>query len=174
MKKVYVIQMDTKTVPSRIISFFTMYKYSHVVLSFDEDCNITYSFGRRNIYSIFGGGFVVESKNGDFFRKFKNTKCRIYEIVVSDSQYDCLRDTIKDMIEHKNIYGYDYLGIILRYLKFPIIFKNKYVCSYFVAELLENARICSFDKKTFNVKPKDFEKIDGLNLIYTGKYLMFR
>ena len=33
-------------------------------------------------------------------------------------------------------YKYDFLGIILRYIGVPITFKNKYVCSYFVAELL--------------------------------------
>lgn len=174
MKKVYIIQMDTGTFMGKFISFFTMYRYSHVVISFDKNCDKTYSFGRKNVYSIFNGGFVIESKNGKFFRKFKNTRCRVYEIDVTDKQYIDLTNIIKYMEENKNLYGYDYLGIILRYLRIPIVFKNKYVCSYFVADLLKMADVYEFDKKSCFVKPRDFDGIDNFNLIYTGKYLMYR
>ena len=174
MKKIYVIQMDTKTIPSRIVSLFTMYKYSHVAISFNKNCDYIYSFGRRSLYSILNGGFTMESKTGSFFKKFKNTKCRIYEIDVSDTQYDNLIKIIKYMKKHKEIYRYDYLGIIFRYLKIPVTFKNKYVCSYFVAQLLEDAKVYSFDKETYFVKPCDFENINGFNLIYSGKYVMYR
>lgn len=174
MRKIYIIQMNTKTIPSRIISLFTMYKYSHVAISFNKNCDVTYSFGRKNLYSIFNAGFVMENKSGKFFRKFKDTKCRIYEIEVDNKQYNDLIRIIKHMKKNDDIYGYDYLGIILRYLRIPITFKNKYVCSYFVAQLLEEANVYNFDKETFFINPKDFERLDGLNLIYTGKYALYR
>ena len=174
MKKVYIIQMDTKTIPSRIISLFTMYKYSHVAISFNRNCDITYSFGRKSLYSILNGGFVIENKSGKFFKKFRDTKCRIYEISVTDKQYNDLVKIIKYMKKNKECYKYDYLGIILRYLKIPVTFKNKYVCSYFVAQLLEEANVCDFEKDTCFVGPKDFEKVNGFNLIYTGKYALYR
>ena len=78
------------------------------------------------------------------------------------------------MKRHSDDYGYDYLGLVLRYLKIPVTFKNKYVCSYFVAELLKMAKIYEFDKETFNVTPKDFENVNIFNLIYTGTYVMYR
>lgn len=174
MRRVYVIQMDTKTIPARIISLFTMYEYSHVVISFDRNCEVTYSFGRKSLYSIFNGGFVMETKSGKFFKRFRNTKCRIYEVVVTNQQYNSLVRIIRHMKKNRDVYGYDYLGIILRYLKIPVTFKNKYVCSYFVAELLEEAQVCNFNKSTFDVKPRDFEKVNGFNLIYTGKYAMYK
>lgn len=174
MKKVYIIQMDTKTLPARIISLFTMYKYSHVAISFNKNCDYIYSFGRKSLYSIFSGGFVMENRYGKFFNKFKDTRCRVYEVEVTNEQYNVLIKIIKYMKKHKDNYGYDYLGIILRYLRIPIVFKNKYVCSYFVAELLKEANVCSFDKETFKITPKDFEKVNGFNLIYTGKYAMYR
>lgn len=174
MKKIYVIQMDTKTIPSRIISLFTMYKYGHVAISFNKNCDYIYSFGRKSLYSIFNGGFTMESKTGKFFTKFKDTRCRVYEIDVTLEQYNNLVKIIRYMKKNSDIYSYDYLGIILRYIGIPITFKNKYVCSYFVAELLERASICSFDKNTFDVRPKDFENMRELNLIYTGKYVLYR
>ena len=174
MRKIYIIQMHTKTLPSWIISFFTRYKYSHVAISFNRNCDITYSFGRKNLYSIFNAGFVMETKSGEFFKRFKDTKCRIYELDVSNKQYNDLIRIIKYIKKNKNCYGYDYLGIVLRYLKIPVTFKNKYVCSYFVAQLLEDAKICDFEKETFNVRPRDFEKVKGFNLIYTGKYALYK
>lgn len=174
MKKIYIIQMNTKTLPSRIIGLFTMYKYSHVAISFDKKCDIIYSFGRKNLYWIFNGGFVVENKDGNFFKRFKDTRCRIYEIVVSDKQYNDLVEIVNYMYINKNIYGYDYLGIVLRYIGINITFKNKYVCSYFVAKLLKDANVCNFNKDICFVRPKDFESIDNLNLIYSGKYLLYK
>lgn len=174
MKKIYVIQMHTKTIPSRLIRIFTRYKYSHIAISFNRNCEVTYSFGRKNLYSILNSGFVMETKSGKFFKKFSDTKCRIYELDVSEQQYSDLIRMIKYMKKNKNIYKYDYLGIVLRYLGIPVVFKNKYVCSYFVAELLKEAQVCEFNKETCFVNPKDFEKINGLNLVYTGKYALYR
>jgi len=166
--------MDTKTIPSRLVSMFTLYKYSHVAISFDKKCDVIYSFGRRNLYWVFNGGFVVENKDGCFFKKFRNTRCKIYEIDVTKKQYNDIVNIVSDMNKNKDIYRYDYLGIILRYLGINVTFKNKYVCSYFVAKLLYDNDICAFDKDVWFVKPSDFEKIDCLNLIYNGEYLLYR
>lgn len=174
MKKIYIILMDTRTIPSRIVSLFTMYKYSHVAIAFDEKCDVTYSFGRRNLYWIFNGGFVIENKNGNFFRKFRDTKCKIYEIEVNEKQYDNLINVVNDMNENSNEYKYDYLGIILRYLGLNITFRNRYVCSYFIAKLLMDNDICMFDKDICFVRPRDFENMYGFNLIYNGKYLLYK
>lgn len=174
MKKIYILQMNTKTLPSRVIGLFTMSKYSHVAISFNKNCDITYSFGRKKLYSIFSGGFVMESKTGKFFQRFKDTKCRIYEVEVSNEQYNNLVKIIKYMKKNKDIYGYDYIGIILRYLKIPVTFRNKYVCSYFIAEILKETNICDFNKDTYNVTPKDFSNIDCFKLIYSGKYALYR
>ena len=151
-----------------------MYNYSHVAISFSKNCNYIYSFGRKNLYSILDGGFVMENKSGKFFKRFKDTKCKIYEVEVTNKQYNDLVKIIKYMKKNKDIYSYDYLGIILRFLGIPITFKNKYVCSYFVAQLLEEANVYDFDKKTCFVSPRDFENMDGFNLIYTGKYELYR
>ena len=174
MNKIYIILMDTKTIPSRIVSLFTMYRYSHVAISFDKKCDVIYSFGRKNLYWIFNGGFVVENKDGNFFRRFKDTRCKIYEIDVSRKQYDNLIKIVSEMDKNRNMYKYDFFGIILRYLGLNITFRNKYVCSYFIAKLLMDNSVCKFDKDICFVKPKDFENIEGFNLIYSGKYLLYR
>lgn len=68
MKKIYVILLHTNTIPSKLVRFFTNYKYSHVAISLSRNCDILYSFGRKKIDSIFNGGFVIQ-KNKMIFLK---------------------------------------------------------------------------------------------------------
>ena len=67
MKKIYILLMHTNTYPSKFVKFMTKYKYSHVALSLDKNCNTLYSFGRKKPNTIIDGGFSIENKDGDFF-----------------------------------------------------------------------------------------------------------
>lgn len=170
MKNIYLLLMHTHTIPSKIVKVFTRYEYSHVGISLDENCDTIYSFGRRKLNSILGGGFSIENRDGAFFEKFNKTTCRIYEKEVSDKQYKDLKNIIDDMKENIDDYSYDFIGIIPRLFGIPVVFKNKYVCSYFIAELLEKVGIYKFDKNVSLTKPRDFEKLDGFKEIYKGSY----
>lgn len=174
MKKIYIIQMHTKTIPSRFIKFFTNYKYSHIAISFDRKCDVIYSVGRKKYNTVLDAGFVEEHKNGKFFKKFKETNCRIFELEITLKQYNRLKKKIIYMKNHEELFKYDYFGIVFRYFKLPINFKNKYVCSYFVAKLLEDAGIYKFDKELYFIEPKDFEKINNINEIYSGNFLLYK
>lgn len=168
-----IIQMHTNTIPSKLVKSMTRYEYSHVAISLEKDCNTIYSFGRRSLNNVLNGGFTYQSKKDKFFEKFKNTECRIYEICVTQEQYKKLCDIIQYMRENDKKYKYDFGGIVLRHLKLPITFKNKYVCSYFIAELLERCNIYKFDKKTCFVTPRDFENMIGAEEIFYGKFIEY-
>lgn len=174
MKKIYILLMHTNTIPAKIIKFVTRYEYSHVGISLQKDCNIIYSFGRRKFNSILNAGFCIEYKDGKFFEKFNKTMCRIYEVEVTDKQYEDIEKIINKMKLNMNEYKYDYIGIVARFLGIPIILKHKYVCSYFVATILQKTNVCKFDKKTCFIRPKDFENIKGFNNIYTGSYMLYK
>ena len=173
-KKIYIIQMHTHTMPARIIKLATRYEYSHIAISLTADCSKIYSFGRKNPNSILDGGFVVENKDGEFFHKFNKTICRIYEIDVTKKQFIRIMKKIKFMEKYLETFKYDYFGIILRFFRIPVRFKNRYVCSFFVAEILERANIYKFNKKILFIEPKDFEKIRGIKKVYEGNYLELR
>lgn len=170
MKKIYILLMHTHTIPAKLIKIATRFKYSHVGISLDENCDIIYSFGRRKLNSVLNGGFVIEHKDGAFFKKFNKTQCIIYEVQVTNEQYKDVKNMLNNMQENIEDYKYDFLGIIPRFWGIPITFKNKYVCSYFVASVLEKANICKFNKKVYFVKPKDFENLKGFKEIYKGSY----
>ncbi len=170
MKKIYIVLMQTNTIPNKLISFFTRYEYGHVGISLNKNCDEIYSFGRRKVHSIINGGFTIERKDGPFFTFFKNTTCKIYEVDVNCLQYIRLKKIVNDMKKNSENYDYDLLGIILRFFKIPYTRDNKYVCSYFVAYVLEKSGIYKFNKKACLVTPKDFSRIKIFKEIYTGKY----
>lgn len=74
------------------------------------------------------------------------------------------------MSKSQNNYKYDFLGTFLRYIKIPYKRKNKFVCSYFVGDVLEQAGIHKFNKETYFLRPKDFENIDNAKEIYSGLF----
>ena len=174
MKKIYILLMHTNTYPSKFVKFMTKYQYSHVALSLDKSCNTLYSFGRKRPETIIDGGFSIENKDGKFFEKFKNAECKIYELEIEDEKYENLKSAINNMEENKDEYKYDFIGTAFRYFNIPITFKNKYVCSYFVASILEENNIYNFNKETCFIRPEDFENLDGFNEIYSGKYLLYK
>ncbi len=167
---VYVIQMHTGSMPSKFVKFITRYEYSHVVISLKEDCKTTYSFGRKDLNNFLKGGFVEEKQNGEFFKKFKNTKCRIYELEVTQKQYDNMKKTLKERKKHKEDYKYDFLGIFFRFFHIPIHFENRAVCCQFVADVLEKGEVLYFDKPSYFVKTKDFDNYPEFKIVYEGLY----
>ena len=173
MKKIYIILMHTNTIPSKIVKFFTKYKYSHVAISLEKPCNKIYSFGRRKVNSILNGGFIAQHKRGEFFNKFNDTTCKIYEINVYEQQYKEVKQILDDMELNAKKYKYDFKGIIPRFFGIPITIKDRFVCSYFVADILEKAEIYKFNKKTCFIKPKDFEKLNKCKEIYCGYYNLY-
>jgi len=174
MKKIYVLLMHTNTIPAKLIKLATRSEYSHIGLSLDKDCNKVYSFGRKTLRAIWNAGFTVDKKEGEFFKVFNQTKCKIYEIEVTDQQYQNVKDILNDMKLNSKLYKYDFFCLIPRYFGIPVTIKNHYVCSYFVAHVLETAGIHRFNKDTCLVIPKDFEHICKFQEIYQGNYTLYK
>ena len=74
--------MHTKTILSKIVRFFTRYKYSHVAISLDKSCEVTYSFGRRKLNSILNGGFNILNKEGEFFKNLTGQNVKYMKLML--------------------------------------------------------------------------------------------
>ena len=170
MKNVYLVLSYTGTIMSKIVRLYTHYSYSHVSISLDKQISNMYGFGRKNLYNIFDGGFVIENKKSKFFKKFKNTKCVILELSVTEEQYNKLKQILEEYKENIDIYKYDIIGVFLRPFKIKLNRKNYYYCTKFVKEVLESCDIYKFDNDF--IKPRDFMKIPN-KIIYKGKLLNY-
>lgn len=170
MKKIYLVLSYTGTIMSKIVRLYTHYKYSHVSISLDKNISNMYSFGRKNVYNMFDGGFVIENKKSKFYKKFKNTKCIILELTVTKEQYINLKNILEEYKDNIDIYKYDIIGVFLRPFNIKIQRENYYYCTKFVKEVLESSNIYKFDNDF--IKPKDFMQIPN-KVIYKGKLLNY-
>lgn len=171
-KKIYIILMNTNTLPSKFISLFTRYKYSHVVLSLDNTYTKLYSFGRKKLYNFLNSGFVTDGINSKFFKRFNQTTCIIYELPISLPKYYKLVKELKKYEKNPDKYHYD-IKRLCKYI-FPYRVKqrdNYYVCTQFIGTILMESGIYQFEKDTINLLPKDFTKIPEAIKIYEGLFL---
>ena len=166
MKKVYIVLTYTGTALSRIVRVCTRKKYCHVSISLDRNLRHMYSFGRVNPYIPFIGGFVQESPEYGTFKRFKNTKAKIYELEVSEEDYKKIKDIIKDFKAHKGNYRFNVIGLIAVLFHLNPTRDNHYYCAEFVKHLLVSSNL-NVDLPVL-IKPEDFRNLDGSSCIYTG------
>ena len=67
MSEIFIVLMHSMTIPARIVKLATRYKYSHVAISLEENCDTLYSFGRKKVNNALDGGYSIENRNGEFF-----------------------------------------------------------------------------------------------------------
>ena len=126
-----------------------------------------YSFGRLNPYNPFIGGFVHEGINRGTFKRFKNTKTEIYEIEVTNEQYNKIRQLIKNIQTNKKYYKFNIAGLFLSAINYKYTKVNSFYCAEFVKYLVDEAQLELNLPNT--VKPIDFKKYNNLELLYKGK-----
>ena len=147
MEEVYIILTHTGTVLSRMIKGFTRDEFTHVSISLDKELREMYSFGRLNPYNPFIGGFVHEYINRGTFKRFYNTRTKVYALKVTYEQYQNIKRNIEKIKRDKHNYKFNLIGLIA----------------------------AGFNKKLEKEKSEDFKKIDNLEIIYNGllrKYTM--
>ena len=167
MKKVYIVLSYSGTILSRLIKLYTHKEYSHVSISLDEKLESMYSFGRINAYIPFIGGFVQESPNFGTFKRFKNTKTKIYSMEISDEDYKKIKEIIKEFNDNKKNYKFNVLGLIAVMAHYRLKRENFYYCAEFVKHVFDSSGV---DLELPDiVKPDDFQNIRDLCEIYTGK-----
>ena len=171
MKKVYIVLTNTGTFLSRIVNVYTRKEFSHVSISLDENLNYMYSFGRLNPYNPFHGGFIHEAIRKGTFKRFKNTKAKIYSIEVDDRVYNEILRNIKKIEIEKNTYKFNMIGLFTVALHLRIKRKKCFYCAEFVKYVLDKTDL-ELDLPDI-IKPMDFTRMDGLSLIYSGKLLDF-
>lgn len=167
MKKIYIVLTHTGTILSRIIKGYTRAEFSHISISLDEELTQMYSFGRLNPYNPFIGGFVHEQIDSGTFKRFKNTKAKVYELEVTDTQYDEIRNTINKIKDSKKEYKFNIIGLFAAGFNIKVTGKQSFYCAEFVKHVLETAKV-KVDLPQI-IKPEHFKNINGLNLIYNGK-----
>ncbi|WP_066186166.1 hypothetical protein [Gracilibacillus timonensis] len=163
---IYLLFTNTGTLLTKAIGLYTKAEYNHVSVALDVNLNETYSFGRKHHRNPFWGGFVKENIQERFFLE---ADCSIYAYPINAKQIKKLQGTLNFFRSRENTYHYNLWELFGLMFNKPIQRSNAYFCSQFVAYLLIEAGIVSFDKPPELITPQDIQQLPGLIAIYQGK-----
>ncbi len=130
-----------------------------------------YSFGRRNAYNPFYAGFVHEGVNKGIFKRFKNTKTKIYSLEITEEKYKKIEKIIYDMQKSHKLYKFNFIGLLAVALNVRIKRERFFYCAEFVKYVLEQSQVISLPDI---IKPCDFEKVNGLTEVYQGTFCDYK
>lgn len=166
MKKIYIVLTYSGTLLSKVIKEFTKDEFSHVSISLDIGLEHMYSFGRLHPYNMFMAGFVQEKIQEGTFKRFYNTRTKVYELEVTEEQYYKVAENIEWIKREKEKYKFNILGLFAVGFHKKLGSKNSFYCAEFVKYVMEQAGIQTNLPQI--VKPEDFKKLEGLQEIYGG------
>lgn len=170
---VYVVVTQTGTVLSRILKAITHANYNHVSLSVDPTLRTMYSFGRKNAYNPFFGGFVMESPHFGTFKRFSETDAVVFAIPVSPEMKQRMEERMVTMYRERKNYRYDTLGLLLAAVKIRYVRDNTYYCSSFALDFLKEFGLTDGREFSRFPKPVEFLELRDGEVVYRGKLRLY-
>lgn len=167
-REIYILLIRTQSLLSRVIHIATREEYTHVSIGMESDCTQFYSFARRYTNLPLPAGFVQESIESGMMAKCKTAPCALYRMSVPASSYYTLRRKFKRMLPKQKRFQYSVLGTFLCFFGIAYKRENKYFCSQFVAETLNEAGLLKLTKSPALYHPVDFITLPQIELCYKG------
>ncbi len=170
---IYIVVTQTGTVLSRLLKVITHAKYNHVSVSLDPTLNTMYSFGRRNPYNPFWGGFVMESPHYGTFRRFSETEAVVLCLPVSEEKKLQIESKLNEMYQNREKYRYNTIGLLLAAFRIRYRSKRSYYCSEFVRALLSEFDLMESYEIGVIPKPMEFLELNSGRVVYCGKLRLY-
>lgn len=170
---VYIVVTQTGTILSRLLKHITKADYNHVSVTTDPTLNLMYSFGRKNAYNPFWGGFVKESPKFGTFKRFSETDALVLALPVTKEKRDAMEARLSEIYQNRREYRYDTLGLLLAWIKVLYVRKNTYYCSSFVRDFLKEFDLADDSIFSKFPKPIEFLQLQGGEIIYRGKLRLY-
>ena len=170
---IYIVVSQTGTILSRLLQKITGAQYNHVSISLESDLDTMYSFGRRNPYNPFWGGFVQESPEHGTFKRFTKTEVIVLELSVDPDTYSSMKAFLDAMYRNKKLYHYNYVGLVLAAFHICYAQHNRYYCSEFVRDILLRFRVVPDRHFRSIPQPIHFLDLPSAEVVYRGKLKHF-
>ncbi|MBQ2651788.1 MAG: hypothetical protein IJF79_09165 [Clostridia bacterium] len=168
MRSIFILLTRSQTIASRVIHMVTDAQYTHSSLSFEEDMQEMYSFGRKYTHLVLPAGFRIESLHRGFYKAYNQIPCALYEFQISDESYDHARAIVDEMVGMMPRYSYSLLGLLYCRLGLAVDRGNKYFCSEFIAEVLDKSGAMEMPCVPSLMRPIDFASLPGGVKRYEG------
>lgn len=173
-RKIYVLLSRTHTLPAKLIRLFTGEPYSHTSIALDIELKQLYSFARKHIHNPFDCGFIDEDIETGIFGMDKNVYCSVYEVPVTEEQYQIIKQEINTFIKNRETYKYNYTGLVGVMLGKNVVDGKHFFCSQFVSHIFYKSGIRLFSKEIGLIRPYDFHIRLKDKRIYKGKLSEYR
>ncbi len=167
-KKIYIVMSQPGTWICRLLRQFTRQEFNHVSISLQKDLGQMYSFGRKTLYFPFWGGFITESKEKGVFKRFPQTQIQVLALTVSAEKYQQIYHRLQQMVEDRERYHYNYWGVVFGAFHLQVEGTNRYYCSEFVRNLLQEYGVEGAEVLKSVVHPSHFGSIPGAETVYRG------
>ncbi|PXW92109.1 hypothetical protein DES38_103125 [Streptohalobacillus salinus] len=164
-RPIYLLFLSTGTLLSKTIDLYTGTSLNHVSIALDPELSQVYSFGRKRPYNPFIGGFVKESVTLPFFTR---SNCAIYQLDISEDEYQQLVAQILLIESTKHLYRYNFLGLFGVAINKELKREHAYFCSQFVATMLQRCGVYNQAKSPGLIRPQDLRDWHLLDLVYEG------
>lgn len=159
-RRIFVLLTQFPGREARVLRWYTGCPYTHVSIGLDEDMNTFYSFVMK--------GFIVEDINRYNKPGRKPFLCELYSMEVSEETYQEVRAYIDTFVRRRSKLHYSKLGLALSLAGIPWKIENGYICSYFVAEILQKCTDARLKRHTMLCMPKDFSRSRHLKMVFKG------
>lgn len=170
-RKIYFLFTDTGTTLAKLINFFTKEELNHVSISFSEDFQKVYSFGRKCPKNPFIGGFVYEDVDSNMMA---NAECAVFVQSISETDYKRMKAKLREIEARQHEYRYNFIGLFGVLFGIKIKRRSAFFCSQFVATIIQESEQFTFEKPACFITPADIRNHPGNELIYRGKLKYYR
>lgn len=158
---IYVLLVRYPDIFSRIFRFISRANYSHA--------SIGVSGSMGTFYSYVTTGFRKElPREHPRFRK-REIPCSLYRVEISNETYNETKAALSEHERQAHKFKYSTLGVILCYLRIAYKRRNRYFCSQFVSEILQQTDAVPLKKRSYLYLPDDFMATEELSLCFSGK-----
>lgn len=164
-KTIYIVLTDTGTLLSKAIGMYTRKDLNHASIAFDEQLTEIYSFGRKQQYNPFIGGFVRENVAEGIFQE---ADCAVYRCKVSTEAYIRIRQKIVQFELNQNDYKYNFIGLFGVALNREIRRERAFFCSQFVATVMQESETHRLLTRPCLTMPHHLAYLPHMEMVYEG------
>ena len=115
--------------------------------------------------SLLLGDLSTKGSMSGTYKRFKNTKCIVKYLEVTDEQYEKAKELIQKFEAEKRIYKFNVMGLIGVPFHKKIQGEHSYYCAEFVKYILEEAEVVKLPQI---IKPDDFNQLNNTKVVYKG------
>lgn len=173
-KYVYVLLTRTNTIVAKLIRLYTREPFSHASIALDMQLDELYSFARKQRFNPLNSGFIKENIDKGVFGADKKVYCGVYEIPVTEEQYEHICREIQHFRNNMDDYGYNYLGLFCAMIGKDIEDGIHFMCSQFVYHVFLKCGVKLFARRKGPIRPFHFHTNLKDRQIYTGNLHQYR